>query len=105
MAAGDREQIAVAVEFKRLDRGGERPHDYLVGIGKALAVGERRAVVDHRDVKPQHRAELRERLRDMTGADDYQPLRTCDRIEKNSRRAARLDPRGRPHRAIRADLE
>ena len=41
----------------------------------------------------------------MAGADDYQPLRAGDGIEKDPRRAARLDTRGRPHRAVSADLE
>src|SRR5208337_2365721 len=71
MAARYRNQAAVAVELERIDCDGERFDDYPVCARKAIAIGERGAIVDHRDVEAQHRAETGQRLPDMAGARNY----------------------------------
>src|SRR5581483_1086936 len=85
MTARDGNKIAMAIEVERLDRRGEGAHDDLVCGRKPLAVRERRPIVDHRHPKPQHRAECRERLGDMAGAGDHEPLGSRNGIEKQAR--------------------
>src|SRR5580704_3261383 len=53
VTARNAHEIAVAVKRERVDRGLEFLDDYFISFGKALAVRERRAVVDHRHVKPE----------------------------------------------------
>ena len=95
MAARDGNQIAVAVERERVDRGLERFDDYFVGIREPLTVRKRCAIVDHRDVKPDHRSKRAQRHRDMARAGDYQPLRTNDRIDEQAHAAIRFEMRDR----------
>src|SRR5208337_3334943 len=105
MTARDGNQIAVAVERERVDRGLERFDDYFVGVRKPLTVRKRCAIVDHRNVKPDHRSKHAQRRRDMARADDYQPLRTNDRIDEQAHAAIGFEMRDRLKPAGAIDFE
>src|SRR5580704_17321138 len=105
MTAGDGKQVAVAVERERIDRVGERLDDYLIGLREPLAVGKRRSIVNHRDVKSQHRSKSAQRHRDMARADDYQALCTDYRIDEQSHAAVRFEMRPRLHPARSVNFE
>src|SRR5208282_297715 len=105
MAARHGNQIAVAVERERVDRGRERFDDYFVGIREPLTVCKRCAIVDHRDVKPDHRSQRTQRHRDMARADDYQPLRSDDRIDEQAHAAVGFEMRDRLKPAATIDFE
>src|ERR1700731_1752711 len=97
MTTRDRHQGGMTVERERIDRVGERLDDYLVGLREPVAVGKRRAIVNHRDVKSQHRSKRAQRHSDMTRADDYQALSTDDRMDEQPHTPVRFETRHRLH--------
>src|ERR1700722_13490794 len=79
------------VQIQRIDRCGKGLCEDNVGARKTLAVSERSAIVNHGDVKSEHRAQLAQRLRDMAGPDDNQTLSAGYRIDENALQAIGFD--------------
>ena len=106
MAASDRHEIAMTVETEDSIAALKRLHDDFVGIGNALAIRERCAIVDHGDMEPEHRAD-----RALSGSAICPAptiIRRCapdNRIDEQARRAVGFEMRDRVSGPIPVDLD
>ena len=95
--------IAAPIQLQGVDGFFEGSDDYFGGGCEPLAVGESGPVVDHDDVKTQHRAKLSQRLANMPRPDNYQALRPGQRVDEKLRRLV-AQMRSRPQLPLRVDF-